>query len=198
MNKGSTTSIPLKIYLIDTPDQVVDITCDAPYRKALLPDEGFILYTSNPQIPTFSQIVCRELFDMLINPYSNTWAMSADNTIQYEYNVSNPVELNYVTVHFESGIATKGVHFTKKIVAVYTRVGLSDWVLPKWFNTRATTGPFNHTNTLHDPFTLDKNGYAIYLTGNSVMFIFEKSITEERKTEIIHTNRSLKRYPQII
>ena len=76
--------------------------------------------------------------------------------------------------------------------AIYQKVGLCDWVLPSWSNPKGT-GPFNHLNTLKAPFTLDKNGYIIKLTGgssgNTVSLVFGSHVTEIQKQQYASKGR---------
>ena len=190
--KGRTTTIPLKIFLMDTSDeqnalayhdQINDIPYGRAFAKTVLSYGGVMLYDANPIVPTFAQAVCHELFEMLIDPYCNMWAMLANGS-QYAYEVCDPVESNAVTVQVQTGTTTTKVFAVKKITPVYTKVGLSDWVLPKWFDTQAVKGPFNHNNTLKAPFTLDKNGYVISLSGGTYKNIFGESVSAQKQEHI--------------
>jgi len=191
--KGKTTTIPLKIFLMDTADQpdalayheeINDIPYGKAFAKTVLLDNGVMLYSSNPNIPTFAQAVCHELFEMLIDPYCNMWAMLADGNTQYAYEVCDPVESNPVTVQVQTGTITSKNFILKKTTPVYTKVGLSDWVLPKWFDTQATRGPFNHNNTLTSPLTIDRNGYVISLSGGTSNTVFGESVSLAKQTAI--------------
>ena len=202
VKKGSTTSVPLKIFLLDTADvsgalayhdELNDVPYGNAFAKTVLADGGVLLYSTNPRVPTFAQAVCHELFEMLMDPYCNSWAMLADGVTQYAYEVCDPVESNPVTVQVQTGTITKGALLTKTIVPVYSKVGLSDWVLPKWFDTQAVQGPFNHNNTLKAPLTIDKNGYVISLTGGTSKTVWGETITEERKAAISAKLRVKKR-----
>jgi len=183
----TTTIISLKILLMDSIDQApTDEYIDVPCEKVAV--NGVLLYNHDPSVPTFAQTLSHRLFEMLINPLYNLWAMSGDNCTQYAYEVCDPVESNTVTVHVETGSTfiktSPSVGFKLSAVTavpIYTQVSLSDWVLPKWFDSRATMGPFNHTDTLSAPFTVDKNGYAITLKKGKARIIWDEAVTIERR-----------------
>lgn len=196
--KGKTTTIPLKIFLLDTSDQanalayhdeINDVPYGRAFAKTVLSIGGVILYSPNPNIPTFAQTVCHELFELLIDPYCNSWAMLADGNTMYAYEVCDPVESNAVTVQVQTGITITKNFLKKKLLAIYTKVGLSDWVLPKWFDTQATKGPFNHNNTLKSPFTLDKRGYVISMSGGTSNPIFGELVSSEKQSLIQSKHR---------
>ena len=198
---GKSSVIPLKIYLMDNADvtgalayhdEVNDIPYGKCFAKTVLSYGGTLLYSTNPLVPTFAQAVCHETFEMLIDLYCNTWAMLSDYTTMYAYEVCDPVESNALTVTVS--VSTTSKVGTKTITTVTnTKVGLSDWVLPKWFDTEATRGPFNHNNTLVGPFTLSHYGYVIALQSGSVNYIFGEKISEQKKTQILAKGRILKR-----
>lgn len=193
VKKGSATNIPLKISLLDSSD-VSDALAyhhminNVPYGKAfvktVLANGGVLLYSQDPSVRTFAQSVCHELFEILINPHCNVWATLADGVTQYAYEVCDPVQTNALTVQIETGRTFKGRLFTKTSVPIYTKVGLSDWVLPQWFNPQAIRGPFNHTNTLNNPFTVDKNGYVISLSEGTRKAVWGAAVTSARKEAI--------------
>lgn len=195
---NSTTSIQLKIYLLDSADvegalayhdQYNNISYGRAFAKTVLANGGVMLYSSNPNIPTFAEAVCHELFEMLINPCCNTWSMLADGTTLYAYEVCDPVQSNPVTVQVQTGIKktyiiNRSIKITRN-VPIYNLVGLSDWVLPNWFNPQSKMGPYNHNNTLKAPLTIDKNGYAIRLTGESTFdAIFGELVIPEKQQYI--------------
>ena len=193
IGKGKTTTIPLKIFLLDTSDvdgalayhgQRNDIPYGRAFVKTVLNNGGVMLYSSNPTVPTFAQAVCHELFEILINPACNIWAMLADQKTMYAYEACDAVESNALTVQVKTGIVKTGRFFTTTITPIYTKVGLSDWVLPNWFDPQSKTRPFNHNNTLTAPLTLDKYGYTILFINGLYDVIWGKSISSARKDEI--------------
>jgi len=96
------------------------------------------------------QCLAHEVFELLVDPYCNTWWQSANGTL-FAGEVCDPVQNNSVIVN--------GMIF-------------SDWILPKWTDAQATKGPFNHLNTLSKPFTMSKAGYTIQMSQGRVTNVF--------------------------
>lgn len=193
VGKGKTSTIPLKIILLDTADQegalayhdqINDVPYGRAFAKTVLDNGGVMLYSSNPNIPTVAQSVCHELFEMLIDPACNVWAMLEDGKTMYAYEVCDAVESNAVTVQVKTGTKKTGRLLAATTIPIYTKVGLSDWVLPNWFDPQSKTRPFNHNNTLTAPLTLDTNGYTISLTDGAYNILWGKSVVSERKETI--------------
>lgn len=187
---GKTSTIPLKVFLLDNADvdgalayhdQVNDLPYGKAFAKTVLNYGGTLLYSTNPLVPTFAQAVCHEIFELLIDMYCNMWAMLPDWSTMYAYEVCDPVESNAVTVNLVSTVSTK-VGTRTVTTSTTTKVGLSDWVLPKWFDTQATHGPYNHNNTLTAPFTLSHYGYVIVLQDGYVSYVYGSKVSEEKKT----------------
>jgi hypothetical protein len=96
--------------------------------------------------------VSHEIFEMLVDLRANIWWSSLDYSTFYAAEVCDPVEGNVVVVESKE----------------YPKVGLSDWILPAWADPMARAGPYNHTNTLKAPFTLDKGGHRITLVNGTI------------------------------
>jgi hypothetical protein len=201
VGRGKTTTIPLKIFLKDDADQpgvlayhdeINDIPYGNVFIKTVLKNNGVLLYSPNPVVPTFSEAVCHELFEMLIDPNCNTWAMLSDYNTLYAYEVCDPVQSNPVTVQVQTGTTTTGKVPNVKVVPVYTSVGLSDWVLPNWFDPQKKRGPYNHNNTLNSPLTIDKNGYVISLKDGVCKPIWGSMVTPDRQRAFAAKQRVLR------
>jgi len=204
---GKTTTTPLKVFLMDTSDVsgalgYHDELNNLPYGKCFAKtvlSYGTLLWSATPSVPTFAQTVCHEVFEMLIDLYCNSWAMLADNKTLYAYEVCDPVESNAltVTVTTSSTTSTKSsippFKVTTSTTTTSTNVGLSDWILPQWFNPQATRGPFNHNNTLTAPFQLSPNGYVIKTKSGTISYVFGESVNEEHKARILAKGRVVKR-----
>ena len=195
--KGQTSKIPTKVFLLDSSDVqgalgYHDLSSNVPYgkcfAKTVVSDGGVILYSSNQMVPTFAQCVCHEVFELLVDPLCNRWWDIGDGQTLFASEVCDPVESNAVTVSVLVSPASSGYSTTQKkfvqIPAVYQNVGCSDWILPEWSNPQGK-GPFNHLNTLKAPFTLDKGGYAIQMTGGSagqvMAMIVGSAVSHSRK-----------------
>jgi hypothetical protein len=201
--KGKNTSISRKIYLFD--DATIEgvlgyhnhISGNISYGKCfvntVLSEGGVILYSENPMIPTVAEVVCHEVFELLVNPYCNEWWDIGDSHTLYAKEPCDPVQSNALTVSILVSPATSkyNIRLRKKIVtpAVYQKVGCSDWILPAWGNPQDTTGPFNHLNTLKEPFALDRGGYGIQMSvgshSNVFAMKFGSAVTPEQKAKYL-------------
>lgn len=208
--KGKTSTIATKFFLLDSTDVqgalgYHDLSSNVPYGKCfvetVLSDGGVLLYSNDHTLPTFAQIVCHEVFELLVDPLCNRWWDIGDGQTLFASEVCDPVESNAVTVSVLVSPASSGYSTTQKkvvqIPAVYQNVGCSDWILPEWSNPQAKKGPFNHLNTLKAPFTLDKGGYGIQMTGGSAGNVFAmlvgSEVTKEQQAKYLAKLRIRKR-----
>lgn len=199
--KGKTTTIPRKIFLFDDADiegvlGYHDLSSNIPYGKCfvntILSDGGVILYSPNPGTSTLAEVVCHEVFELLVNPYCNEWWDIGDSQTLYAKEPCDPVQNNALTVSILVSPATFRYNAllrrSVQTPAVYQNVGCSDWILPAWGNPQGK-GPFNQLNTLKAPFTIDKGGYGIQMTigsaGNVFAMVFGSAVTEEKKKGLI-------------
>ncbi len=86
-----------------------------------------------------ASVLSHELCETATDPTCGLWADRGDGRL-ISYESADPVE-----------------------DAIY-RVAdcdLSNFVTPAWFDAGAKTGPFDHLNTVHAPFTLSKGGYWV-------------------------------------
>lgn len=201
--KGKTTPIPRKIYLFDdaTIEGVLgyhnhisgNVSYGKCFVKTVLSQGGVILYSPNPMIPTVAEVVCHEVFELLVNPYCNEWWDVGDSQTLYAKEPCDPVQSNALTVSILVNSSTSKYNIllrrTVRTPAIYEKVGCSDWILPAWGNPQDTKGPFNHLNTLKAPFTLDKGGYGIQMTvgsaDNVFAMVFGSAVTKEQKQRLI-------------
>ena len=200
--KGKNTTIPRKIFLFDDADiegvlGYHDLSSNVPYGKCfvntVLSEGGVVLYSPNPAIPTVAEVVCHEVFELLVNPYCNEWWDIGDSQTLYAKEPCDPVQSNALTVSILVSAATSRYNaLLRRAVrtpAVYQNVGCSDWILPAWGNPQDTKGPFNQLNTLKAPFTIDRGGYGIQMTvgsaGNVFAMVFGSAVTKEQKQRLI-------------
>ena len=197
VGKGKTSSLRLKIYIRDTSDvagalgyhdQMSDVPYGLVFAKTCL-QYGPILWSANLSLPTVAQTLSHEVFELLVDLNANLWASSLDGTM-YAYEVGDPVESNAVVVRLQTGTtpAKAGIPI-KPATAIYSNVTLSDWVLPRWFDPQATSGQFNHLNTVRAPLTLDSGGYAILSYGGNITQIFGVRVSAEKKARILSKRR---------
>lgn len=192
-------NIRLKIYLMDTSDEKDAlayhyINDGIPYgkvfAKTVMSAGGVMLYSPNMLIPTFAQTVCHELFEMIMDPYCNTWSQKGQTL--YAYEVCDPVSSNCVTVQVQTGSSIKGKFLSMKSIPTYTSVNLCDWITPAWFNVGAKKGPFNHKQTLSKPFSIEKYGYVIVVKDGVYTTVWGAKITPARKNFIKNKLRVVK------
>lgn len=121
---------------------------------------GGVLFYQDATTPTVASALFHELAEALLDPNCNGYWQPAGDTNLYAAEVCDPVQ---------GGIFTVNINGTK--------IGLSDFILPAWRDSEATTGPFNYLDTLQAPFTLDTGGYVVVLdstTGESNQIYGEK------------------------
>lgn len=187
VSKGAPITNPLRCIILDDADVESalgyhDQSNDVPYAKVfvktILKYKGSMLYNTDHTLPTIAQTISHEVFELLVDLRANCWWNAADGYTFYAAEVSDPVQGNIVKVQTKGG----------------SLVGMCDWILPTWADPQAKIGPFNHLNTLKAPFTLDKGGYAITMTGGSYKNIFGSQISEFTKKNMCNhsENRTAK------
>lgn len=208
VGKKQATSILWKVYLRDTTDhegalgyheQVNNISVGYVFVNTIFSYGGVMLYSPNPGTFTVSQTLCHEIFELLSDSNANLWADNWDAGTFYAYESCDPVQSNLikVTVSKKITIPAKPLKLTNgkfqasksSTKTVNTVVGLSDWVLPSWFDPQEKKGPFNYLKTLKKPFQIDNGGYAIKLVDGNIDYEFSSTLTETRKTFILRKNR---------
>lgn len=125
------------------------------FAKTILQYGGAILYKDNHTFSVAS-VLCHELLEMMGNNQVSKWYLNNDG-ILYAGELCDAVESNIIVYTLPGNI----------------KVALSDYVLPSWFSPDASR-PFNKTNTLTAPFTLDSGGYSIIIviTGGYIDTIY--------------------------
>jgi hypothetical protein len=136
------------------------------FAKTILNYGGVVLY-KDPYTMTVAQCVCHEIFELIGNPVINKWFM--DNSgILWAGELCDAVQGNI----YLSNIPGNG------------RVGLSDYVLPNYFNADMRRGPFNKMNTLSRPFQIDDYGYAIKLENGDFVPVFGSKCPQSRVGDV--------------
>lgn len=188
----NTKALPEKSYFIflqDTSDvqgalAYHDLSSDIPYgkvfAKTVLENNGVIVYESTLTKSTVAQALSHEAFELLIDPRCNTWWMNLTTGQLVAAEVSDPVENNIVEVTLPSGL----------------KVGMCDWILPSWSDVQNTTGPFNHLNTLTEPFQL-KNGYLMVINNSKVITVYGETVNPIVNTHSQLGERSSKRLASV-
>jgi hypothetical protein len=210
VGKGKQTSIPLKVFLLDTADvdgalgyhyEANNIPYGKCFAQTILDYGGVMLYSTDPTVQTFAQVVSHEVFELLGDHNANTWWDVGDGQTLYAAEACDVVQGNIVLVNVLSKnkipVSILKNQYKPVIKTTVTKVGMSDWILPAWGDPQDTRGPFNHMRTLTAPFTLDSGGYAIQITGGSAGQIFAMKfgdkVTDKQKELYAARSRICKR-----
>ena len=153
---GSNTTPGYKMYILNNTDApgalgYHDESSSVPYGRVFVQTilgYGGTVYTD------VSKCIAHEVFELLVDPYCNMWWQLPDGTMTAG-EVCDAVENNNVVI---------------KVGA--QNITYSDWVLPKWTDRQAKSGPFNHLNTLTKPFSMSRGGYLIKLRTGAEYEVF--------------------------
>jgi len=112
-----------------------------------------------------SATVSHEACELIGDPAANQWAQTARGAM-YAVELCDPVEANCYDVRLRNG----------------TRVTVSDFVYPDWFNPFAPTGSaFDHMRVLTKPFEVAREGYAMHMSGGRVRSKYGRQYPAWRK-----------------
>lgn len=145
--------------------------------KTILDNGGAKLWR-DAVTPTVASAFAHELAEALLDPTCNLWASSSD-TLMVALEVCDPVQGRVVPVQLPDR----------------TKVGMSDYVLPAWFDPQATRGPFNAANTLQAPFQVEHGGYVVQLdlTTGQVSYVFGQKVPQWLQKQKLATRKCGKR-----
>jgi len=130
-----------------------DVTdAGAPFARVflnpILDNGGRWLHSSLSVSATVSHEVC----ELIGDPAANQWAQTARGRF-YAMELCDPVESDTYEVRLRDA----------------TRVSVSDFVYPHWFNPFAPADArFDHMRILTKPFEIAQDGYAMQMTGGRV------------------------------
>ena len=124
------------------------------FVRTILSYGGALLYKDATTF-TVAQCVCHELLEMIGNNLTNKWYLD-NNGIFWAGELCDPVESNLIVYTLPGNV----------------KVGLSDYILPNWFNADSNKRPYNKLNTLTTPFSIAPGGYAIVIDNYQVYEIF--------------------------
>jgi hypothetical protein len=145
--------------------------------KTILDNGGAKLWR-DAVTPTVASAFAHELAEALLDPVCNLWASSSD-TLMVAFEICDPVQGRVVPVQLPDR----------------TKVGMSDYVLPAWFDPQATRGPFNAANTLQAPFQVEHGGYVVQLdlTTGQVSYVFGQKVPQWLQKQKLATRKCGKR-----
>lgn len=146
--------------------------------KTILDNGGVKLY-KDKHTPTVSSALAHELAEALIDPDCNQWVQNTDGSFLFAREVCDPVQSNIVPI----------------VLPDRSTVGMSDFVLPSWFDPQARMGPFNWGVSLRQPFQLDHGGYVVRLDPSTgqVDYVFGERVPEWVKAQKLATAKCRRR-----
>lgn len=179
-------SIELNVVLMDT----TDISGTAGYHtlyngtatvkifaKTILMAGGVSLYEDTRTKNSVSQVLCHEVLEAIIDPKSTQWVLNPNTGTMYALEVGDVVDGNVKVVRLSDG----------------SRIMVSDWVLPAWYDAEDTVGPYNSLDTLSAPFTLSPNGYAMTTSGGTINYLYGSTLSDATKNYLQLSLRTLTR-----
>lgn len=147
------------------------------FAQTVLNAGGVSLYEDTRTKPTVSQILCHEVLEALVDPKCTQWILNPSTGTLYSLEVADAVDGNVKVVRLSDG----------------TRVRVSDWVLPAWYDVQNTVGPYNILDTLSAPFTLAPTGYAMTTSAGSVNYLYGAAVSDATKGYLQLSVRTLLR-----
>lgn len=175
------TTSGMKLYFFDDADAAGalgyhDLDGPTPYGKVFVRTTmsygGGIYTSSRIGIPSVATVFSHEVFEMIFDPFVNTWWLGTDWSTLWAAEMSDAVQGNRVRV------TVNGVG-----------IDLSDWILPAWSNPNSIRGPYNHNRTLSRPFTVDAYGYAIIMESGTISYVFGSSVSDTTKEKVLKETR---------
>lgn len=147
------------------------------FASTILAAGGVSLYEDTRTKATVSQALCHEVLEALLDPKCTQWILNPNTGAMYALEVGDVVDGNVKVVRLGDG----------------SRVTVSDWVLPAWYDSENTLGPYNSLDTLSAPFTLAPNGYAMTASGSVVNYLYGTAVPNATKNYLQLSVRTLTR-----
>jgi hypothetical protein len=126
-------------------------------------DHGGNALTRNLSV---ASVLSHEVLETFVDPYCNLYA-DRDGRQSIAVEVGDPVEADSYVVPVSG-----------------SKVTVSNFVFPRWFDPQATDGPFDQLGRLHGPFTMTSGGYLIVMQDGRVSQVFGSKHEEWRTTEL--------------
>lgn len=163
---ANTAMVPPLAYVIailDKSDDVTDLTTLGEHAQRssvvfgrvfvdpVLAVGGTIFYDDHrPDTISVSSVLSHEVAELYIDPYVNMWSDGPRLPEGSEYGMEccDPVENDFYAIDIVLGDTT-------------TRVSVSNFVMPAWFNIQALSGPYDYLNKLRKPFSMTTDGYMV-------------------------------------
>ena len=146
------------------------------FAETLLNYGGVILYQNSTTF-TVAQCLAHELLEMIGNPETNKWYLDNYGNL-WAGELCDPVESNLIVYTLPGNI----------------KVGLSNYVLPKWFSPDSISGPYDKLGVTSYPFEIASGGYAIVVedvSGDVVSLYGMNEFTQSTINGYKMTNNSM-------
>jgi len=147
------------------------------FANTILAAGGVTLYEDTRTKPTVSQAVCHEVMEAIADAKCTNWLLNPATGVVYASEVADPVEGNIKVVRIPDG----------------SRIALSDWILPAWYDSQNTVGPYNHLDTLSAPFALSPAGYAMTTSAGAINYVYGPAVSDAKKAYLQLSTRTLTR-----
>ena len=147
------------------------------FAQTILTAGGACLYEDTRTKPTVSQVLCHEVLEAIADAKCTSWFINPTSGALYASEIADPVDGNIKVVRLHDG----------------TRVAVSDWVLPAWYDARNTVGPYNNLDTLSAPFALAPSGYAMITSAGEVSYLYGSAVSDATKAYLLLSMRTLTR-----
>lgn len=147
------------------------------FANTIITCGGAVLYEDTRTKATVSQVLSHEVLEALIDPKCTQWQLNPTTGTMYALEVGDPVDGNVKVVRLSDG----------------TRVTVTDWVLPAWYDVQNTVGPYNTLDTLSAPFTLAPTGYLMTTSNGLVNYVYGTAVPDATKSYLQLSIRTLTR-----
>lgn len=124
-----------------------------------------------------SAALSHEVLELLVNPAVSFWADEAPER-QVALEVCDPVAGDCYEIELPP-----------ESVGGCERIAVSNFVLPAWFNSRATGKKLDHLGLLHRPFEHRKTGYVIARGTGGLVGMPGDELQEAHRERMIETDR---------
>lgn len=147
------------------------------FAQTILTAGGASLYEDTRTKPTVSQVLCHEVLEAIADTKCTSWFINPTSGALYASEIADPVDGNIKVIRLADG----------------TRVAVSDWILPAWYDARDTIGPYNNLDTLSAPFALAPSGYAMITSAGNVSYVYGSAVSDATKAYLLLSMRTLTR-----
>lgn len=137
-----------------------DIIYGEVFAKPVL-DNGGDALTKDLSI---ASVLSHEVLETFADPHANLYAADLRGKV-YSFEICDPVESDSYVIKVDK-----------------TKVTVSNFVTPAWFDPQAATGSqFDYLGNVKAPFTMSKGGYVVYSTQGNPQQKFDETYPEYRK-----------------